>query len=136
MGTNEVISIAGRLPLHSGARTNYASKFGRLHSMHDQERILANWARLEGKRKLALIVACIWAKAQMGQQGEPLVKDAARAALEIVDAEELTLNRDALLEVMREQERNIDVSGGYMPVLTTAADHAEIATTVLSRLRL
>lgn len=97
--TTELITISRDLPLgHPQSEANYGSFFGAVANSQGAA-ISHLTSDLEDMPKLALLIACIWAKTQVHEQNEPLVLRAAAAALAIMDAEGVRLTRPELLEV-------------------------------------
>ncbi|GHO48151.1 hypothetical protein [Ktedonospora formicarum] len=127
--TTEVIAISGRLPLGlPRSEPYYGDLFGARSTRDGISQLTTD---LEGKPRLALIIACIWAKVRAGEQNEQLVEDAAGIALAIMEEERVELTRDSLLWVCQLFRQNFKVPGTKRGIQDKASD-AHVATQILT----
>lgn len=106
-----LINRVKELPLDDPKWTPYVDFFYMVHYMvHDEQvnPIPGICAGLvdQRRRKLALLLACIWAKAQVEEQSQQHVVNAAEGALEIMLQEGIPLDPDDLVLLLMEHEES------------------------------
>lgn len=109
--TAELIALTSGLPLGDPrSEANYSHFFEAVGRSND-ETLSSISTRLEGKRKLALLLACIWTVTQVEEQNQPPVERAAEAAMAIMEEEEVPFTRSDLLHILRWYRQSFHVDG-------------------------
>lgn len=137
-GVGEFIELVGKLPLGDPTSgVDYSEIFSDVVNLSGVDPFQVICGRLVGqpRRNLALIVACIWARYQVGEETEPRVVEAERFALKIMEREGIAPTAEALMSLLRTHRESFRIDyGSDMMVVTNAVDHARVATMFLQRL--
>ncbi|GHO48152.1 hypothetical protein [Ktedonospora formicarum] len=140
-GTDKLIALAKGLPLGSDNQANYSAFFDDIHNMLNRRSALVALTglqgdRLQSDRKLALILACIWAMTQLREQNKRLILAAATVALEIMSSNGIAASSDVILQLMRRHRASFNVSGSMLLDEKYDEQRAEAAEDVLNHLRI
>jgi hypothetical protein len=132
----QLSELVSRLPLGDGSSgADYAEFFARVHTLY-RDPCPDICAELKGQRrqKLALLLACIWAKGQVGEQNQSLVVKAAAVARRIMRAEGIGLDADDLMSILQQFRGNFQANGTARTSLVYARGHAKAAERLLTEL--
>lgn len=135
-----LIKFALALPLDSTAAMNYSEFFDYIYHVEDRRDVLValmgrHGERLQGERKLVIILACLQTKARAGETETELVLWAAKAALAIMSSKGIAASNSTILPLMRQYRTSFTPPGSVFLNEKFDVAHAEVAGEVLELLR-